>query len=213
MTKGEKIVVYGAGGMGREVLQTVRGIFREDSGSVLGFVDDGVEPGVMRNGAPVLGDIDFLLAAKEPISVVLGIANPSIKKKIFQRLKENELLSFPNIIHPKADISEYSSLGEAVVISAGCVVSLDARLEDCVFLNFGVIIGHDAKVGPFTSIMSMAIISGCVEIGEGCMIGTGALIRQDIKIGSGCMASMGSVVLRDVPDGSSVMGNPARRIS
>ena len=167
----------------------------------------------MRNGAPVLGGADFLLSAQEPISVVLGIASPSIKKKIFQRLKGNELLSFPNIIHPRADISEYASLGEAVVISAGCVVSVDVRLEDCVFLNFGVIIGHDAKVGPFTSVMSMAVISGCVEIGEGCMIGTGALIRQDIKIGAGCMTSMGSVVLRDVPDGSSVMGNPARRIS
>lgn len=53
-----RIVVYGAGGLGREVLQMVRLMFAKSGAQVLGFLDDGVEPGTIRNEATVLSGLD-----------------------------------------------------------------------------------------------------------------------------------------------------------
>ncbi|MDR0764679.1 MAG: hypothetical protein LBE65_03705 [Synergistaceae bacterium] len=46
------VIVYGAGGLGREVSQIVMAM---PDARVLGYVDDGVPPGTERDGARVLG--------------------------------------------------------------------------------------------------------------------------------------------------------------
>lgn len=209
----EKIVIYGAGGLGREVLQLVRQTLCREGAQVLGFIDDFAAPGTVLNDAPVLGGDSLLGTMTEPFSLVFGFASPENKKEKFRRLKGNPLISFPRVIHPSASISEYAQLGEGTVIAASCIVSIDAALGDCVFLNNGALVGHDSAVGDFTSVMPLAAISGNVSIGEGCLIGAQSAIRQGLTIGRDCVVGMGSIVLRDVPDGSTVLGNPAKKIS
>jgi sugar O-acyltransferase (sialic acid O-acetyltransferase NeuD family) len=203
------VIVYGAGGLGREVLQIVKTV---PNARVLGYVDDGVPPGTERNGARVLGGSEYLDSAGD-VSVVMGISDTNIKRGIFDKLSRNPRISFPNIIHPRAIVSEYASLGRGVVIASGCAVSVDASLGMGVFLNVGAIVGHDAKIGNFSSVMPLAAISGNVSIGERCLIGVQSAILQGITVGSGCTVCMGAVVVRDVPDGATVMGNPAVRVS
>jgi sugar O-acyltransferase (sialic acid O-acetyltransferase NeuD family) len=209
----ERIIIYGAGGMGREILDILRRTNCVEGAVILGFVDDGVPPGTVRNDIEVLGGMNYLKSTAEPRSVVLGMAAPDAKRAIHSELKQNPLISFPNVIHPTSCVSEYALLGEGVVIATRCEVGIDAVIGDCVFLNANTLVGHDARVGRYTSIMSMTIVSGCTDIGEGCMLGAHSALRQGIRIGPGCMIGMGSVVLRDVPDGATVLGNPARRIS
>lgn len=211
--EGEKVVIYGAGGLGREVLQIVRATLCREGAQVLGFVDDGVSPGTALNDAVVLGGGACLDTLRGPFSLVFGFASPAAKKELYTRLKENPLISFPNVVHPSASISEYARAGEGVVAAASSIVSVDAALGDCVFLNNGAMIGHGAVVGDFTSVMPMSAISGNVTIGEGCMIGAHAAIMQGLSIGRGCTVGMGAVVLRSVPDGATVLGNPAKRVS
>jgi sugar O-acyltransferase (sialic acid O-acetyltransferase NeuD family) len=208
----KKIIIYGAGGLGREVLQIVRATLCLGGARVLGFVDDGVPPGTIRNDAEVLGGGEYLDALSEPCSVVIGFADPRTKAETCRRLRGNPMISYPSVIHPDASVSGYASLGEGVVIATGCVVSIDAKIGDFVFLNYRAMIGHDATVGSFTSIMPSVAVSGNVEIGERCMLGVGSLILQGVKIASGAVIGMGSVVLRDVPDDTPVCGNPAKRI-
>ncbi len=208
-----KIVIYGAGGLGREVLQLARQTLCRDGARVLGFVDDGVAPGTVLNDAEVLGGGDYIDSIREPFSLVFGLASPLAKKELYHRHKKNPLISFPNVIHRSASISEYAHLGEGVVVAASCLVSVDATLGTCVFLNSGAMIGHDAVVGDFTSIMPMSAISGNVAIGECCLIGVQSAIRQGLRVGRNCTVGMGSMVLRDVPDDSTVLGNPAKKVS
>lgn len=208
----EKIIIYGAGGLGREILQIVRMTLCRDGAQVLGFVDDGVPPGTVRNDAVVLGGAGYLDTLREPFSVVFGFSSPGAKKDLYTRLKKNPLASFPNAVHPCASISEYTSLGEGVVVSTSCFVSVNATLGDCVFLNNGAMVGHDAAVGAFSSVMPAAAISGNVTIGECCLVGVHSAIRQGVSIGSNCTVAMGCIVLRDVPDGATVLGNPAQRV-
>jgi len=212
-SRAEPVVVYGAGGLGREVLQLARAALCPRGARVLGFVDDEVKPGTVLNGAEVLGGGEFLDTLREPFSLVYGFASPAAKKMIHARLKLNPLISFPSVVHPSASVSEYARTGEGVVIAASCIVSIDAVLGDCVFLNNGALIGHDSVLGSFVSVMPLAAISGSVAIGECTLIGAQSALIQGINIGRNCVVGMGSVVLRDVPEGSTVLGNPAKRVS
>jgi sugar O-acyltransferase (sialic acid O-acetyltransferase NeuD family) len=200
------VIVYGAGGLGREILQIVKAM---PDARVLGYVDDGVPSETERNGARVLGGIEYIESLDSDVSVVIGISDPSVKRGIFDRLSRNPRVSFPNIAHPRAIVSEFASLSRGTVITQSCIVSVDASLGAGVFLNMGAIVGHDAKIGDYSSVMPLAAISGNVSIGEGCLIGAQSAIHQGITVGDGCIVGMGAVVIRDVPDGATVMGNPA----
>ncbi|MDR1482089.1 MAG: NeuD/PglB/VioB family sugar acetyltransferase [Synergistaceae bacterium] len=214
MTKrAERIVIYGAGGLGREILHMLRLIHSGDESVILGFVDDGVPAGTVVNGLEVIGGMSCLSSMSEPYSVVLGMAEPGVKRKIHRELAKDPMISFPNIIHPASCVSDCAALGEGVVIAARCEVSVDVRIRDCAFLNVGTLVGHDVGIGAYSSIMSMTVVSGNVNIGEGCMIGVHSAIRPGVRIGSNCVIDMGSIVLRDIPDGAAVFGNPARRVS
>ncbi|MDR3164344.1 MAG: NeuD/PglB/VioB family sugar acetyltransferase [Synergistaceae bacterium] len=206
----DAVIVYGAGGLGREVLQIVRAV---SDARVLGYIDDGVSPGIERNGTSVLGGSEYLDTLDGNVSVVMGISDPNIKRGIFAKLSRNPRISFPNIVHPRAIVSEYASLERGIVIASGCAISVDVSLEVGVFLNVGTVVGHDAKIGDFSSVMPLTAISGNVNIGERCLIGAQSAILQGTTVGDGCTVCMGAVVLRDVPDGATVIGNPAVRVS
>lgn len=202
-----RAVIYGAGGLGREVLQLVRDVARYE---ILGFIDDGVEPGTVRNGAPVLGGGEFFEALAEPVAVIFGLADPRSKEKRYNALKDNRLVSFPSIVHPRALIREYVTIGEGTVIIADCHVSVNVNIGRCVLLDDCATIGHDVDIGDFCSILPQAAVSGNTRIGGKSLLGVGCMLRQGIEVGAGAVVGMGSVVLKDVPAGTTVYGNPAR---
>jgi len=208
-----QVIVYGAGGLGREVMQIVlKTLVAGREYDALGYVDDGIAPGTVLNGFPVLGGGDYLQNLDRDIALVLGIAAPDIKARLYHRFKDKRNISFPNVIHPETSVNEYASLGRGVVTAFGSYISLDAVLGDFVFVNNGASVGHDAKIGAFTSVMPLAAISGSVTVGERCLIGAQCSVKQGLSIGSDATIGMGSVVLSDVPKGATVAGNPARRI-
>ena len=207
------VIVYGAGGLGREVMQIVIGALVGRGGyAALGYLDDGIAPGTVRGGFPVLGGGDYLENSVGELALVMGIADPDTKAGLYKKFKDRRGVSFPNVIHPGASVSASASLGRGVVIASGCFVSVDAVVGDCVFMSNGAFIGHDVRIGGFSSIMPLAAIAGCVAIGERCLIGMQCAIRQGSSVGNGAAVGMGGVVLGDVPDGETVAGNPAKRI-
>ena len=207
------VVVFGAGGLGREVMRTVLlTLASNEEYPALGYVDDGVAVGTIRNGFPVLGGYDYLENFDGDIALVFGIGNSDTKAGLYHKFKDNRNISFPNVIHPGASVDEYASLGRGVVIGLGCSISVDVVIGNCVFMNSCTLVGHDSKIGDFTSIMSLAAISGNVTIGERCLIGVHSAIKQGLSVGDAAVVGMGSVVLRNVPAGATVLGNPARRI-
>ena len=208
------VIVYGAGGLGREVMQYVLKTLAAPGGKheALGYIDDGIAPGTVLNGFTVLGGGDYLENLERDVALVFGIAAPDIKAGLYEKFKDKQNISFPNVIHPGASVNEYVSLGCGVVAAFASFISLDAVLGDFVFINNGASIGHDARIGAFTSVMPLAAISGNVTVGERCLIGVQCSIKQGLSIGNDATVGMGSVVLSDVPDGATVVGNPARRI-
>lgn len=206
------LVIYGAGGLGREVAEIVRRINeRHRFWNLLGFLDDGAEAGTLSGGLPVLGGRSVAEEFDGPLDVVLSIARPSDKRAIYEALKRCPHVRFPNVIDTDSKLSSRIAMEEGVVVSHFCSLSVDISLGRCVFINTGSHVGHDSVLGDFCSVMPNVNISGNVTIGAESTIGAGASILQGRSVGSGVMVGMGTIVLTDVPDACTVLGNPARK--
>lgn len=211
----EKLLIYGASGLGREILDMINDIYRNgDKYEICGFLDDGIRPGTIIDDLPVLGGLSYLENTTTPYSIVFAVADTKIKEILYDKIKKmGGRFSFPIIIHPSSSVSKRAKVGEGVIISRFCWVTADTKLGDLVFLNTKCDIGHDSVIGDFCSIMPSVNVSGNVTVGDRTLIGVQSAILQGVKIGSDVTVGMGSKVMTDVPDNCTVMGYPAKIIA
>ena len=204
-----KIAIYGAGGLGREVLSMLKAL---PEWEVIGFYDDGRRIGDKIGTVRVLGSIDVLLQIKENSNVVIAIGNPGIKNKLVQQLSANPFISFPILIHPQALIQDQISvkLGEGSIITAGVILTTNIQIGKHVLLNLNCTVGHDVHVGDCSSIMPGSNIAGEVSIGSEVLIGSGANILNGIQIGDRSRVGAGAVVTKNVKENDTVAGVPAK---
>lgn len=205
------LLIYGAGGLGREVLSLVR-LF--DDFEVSGFLDDGLPKNTMVKGIPVIGGFQFLGSLDEPVSVILAIGDPLIKKDIADRLSGYRI-QFPVIKHPSVILQEETSIriGEGTILCAGSIFTTDIVIGKHVLINLGCTIGHDAMIGNHSSLMPGVNVSGEAVIGDSVLIGSGTNVLNGVKVGDRSIVGMGAVVIRDVGTDITVAGVPAKRIS
>ncbi len=208
----KKIAIYGAGGLGREVLSMLNAL---PEWEVIGFYDDGKRLGEEVGGLRVLGSLHELLLIEEKTEVIVAIGNPGIKKKLAEQLSVHPLISFPTLIHPKALVQNEASvkLGEGCILTAGAILTTDIQIGKHVLLNLNCTVGHDVHVGDYSSIMPGANIAGEVNIGNEVLIGAGANVLNGIHVGHQSRIGAGAVVTKDVPDNDTVVGVPARSLN
>lgn len=202
------LVIYGAGGLGREILSLIRRDYA-DEWHVIGFVDDSEYGPEDIYGVRVY-DKTFL--DSHNVAVILAIGDPVSKGKIFSELLECGNITFPNIISNKAIVCTDTQLGKGNVITDFCWVSTNVTIGDGVLVNVATTIGHDSKIGDFVSIMPQCAISGKVNVGNSSLIGAKSFILQGKHIGQQSVVAAGSCVFRNVDDGETVWGNPAHTL-
>lgn len=207
MVKKNKILIFGAGGHGKVVLD----ILIESSADVLGFIDDNRDKiGQEVNGFKVLGDW-FHLNDKDSIRFALGIGDNAIREKVFNKAKETGL-RVVSAVHPKAIVSKDVRMGEGVVIMPGAVINPGTVLEDGVVVNTGATVDHDCYLEKFCQIWPGAHLAGTVRVGEFSYVGIGASVIQNIDIGKNVTIGAGTVIISDVPNNVTIVGNPGRII-
>lgn len=209
----KQIVIYGAGGFGRELAFMVERINSiKPEYEILGFIEDGAAfpVGTDVNGYKVLGKGDWLLEHKD-VGCACAIANVHIRKMLFEKYGPQGV-AFETIIAPGVDIHNSTTIGKGCVICRDCRITVNVVLEDGVFLNSGVAIGHDANIGAFTTIFPNTGISGFCKIGSEVTIGGHAFIIPGKKIGDNAVVAAGSVMFSNVKAGTTVLGNPAKRM-
>jgi sugar O-acyltransferase (sialic acid O-acetyltransferase NeuD family) len=205
------LAIYGAGGFGREVALMIRQINQhENTWNLIGFYDDGKNKGSEVDGFPVLGGLEDLRNRNTPLNVVVGIADPRVRKKIVERI-DGSRISFPVITHPSvlAGDTSVNRFGRGSIITAGCILTTGITLGEFVIINLATTIGHDVNIQHFTSVMPACNISGFVDIGEGAYVGSGAVILPQVSLGADCVVGAGAVVTKSVDASSTVMGVPA----
>lgn len=208
----KKIVLYGAGGFGREVALILSGL--KDKFELIGYVDDNDQftAGMDINGIPFLGNRDWVVAHKdEDIYYNCTIGNARLKRRIQEELTQMGF-RFATILDRSVYIPPTTSVGPGCVMYAGVGISVNCQIGAGVLLNNGVTVGHDAVIGDYTTIMPGTGISGAVKVGSEVSIGGHAFVIPGKKIGNGATVAAGSVVFSNVRAGTTVLGNPARRM-
>lgn len=210
----KRIVLYGAGGFGRETAYLIDMINYYFPGSYwfLGFLVDKeyYKPNQVINGYPVLGTEEWILNNKD-VFCVCTIADNNTRERIQTNLMAQGVM-FETLIAPYLPVPPTARIGAGCVISANVALSVNTIIGDGVFINNSVTIGHDVNIGDYTSVMPGTGISGNCRIGSKVSIGGHAFIVPKKVVGNGAVIAAGSIVFRNVKEGTTVLGNPAQRM-
>lgn len=210
----EKIAIYGAGGLGREVACMLKQInMINPTWDLIGFFDDGKVVGYETEYGKVLGGLQELNRYAETLSVVIAIGNPRMVSGLAASIL-NPLINFPNIIAPDVILLDKDNLsfGKGNLICSNCWLSCNVHLGDFNILNVGVTIGHDSVLGNFNSLMPATKISGEVQIGNLNFFGVSSVVLQQIKIGDSTVVGANSLIIKKTKDGFTYVGNPALKV-
>ena len=211
------IVIYGAGGFGREMASLLkRQNAIEPTWNLIGFIDDDLEKhpvGSRNEYGVILGDCSYLNAYKKPLNVILALGKPALLKRVYEKIS-NPLIVFPNIIGPDAQILDKDnfSMGKGNIICSFTTMSCYVQLGDFNIFNNRCSVGHDARIGNFNTCMTDTRISGDTRIGDLNFLGVGSIVIQGVHIGNNTTIGAGSVILHKTKDNALYIGNPAKKV-
>lgn len=204
------LVVIGAGGMAREVLDVVEAInLVKEAWKVVGLVAEPAPEGSLlrQRGYHFLGTIDKLRDLD--CDVVIGIGNGSVRSRI-----DADVTSWGHrsaiLVHPAATVGSEVEIGAGTVLLAGARVTTNIVLGRHVHINQNATVGHDCRLADYVSVNPLAAVSGSVTIGSETMVGANAVIIEGRRVGRRCTIGAGAVVIRDIDDDQIVVGVPAR---
>lgn len=205
----KKLIIVGAGGLGREVLQLAKDINgQEETFEIMGFIDDNSMALQGKDCSHrIIGSVESWLPAKDEL-FVLAIANPQLKQNLAEKLKAKDA-QFASLIHPTAIISSHTKLGMGLIVYPYARINVNCRVGDFVTLLSSPI-GHDSIIGDYCTITTNCTITGDVSLGKRVFVGSGSTIIPHINIGDDVYIGAGSVVINHLKSGMKVLGNPAR---
>ena len=209
MTAKQKLLVYGAGGHAKVVIDIIE---RQGSYDVAAVLDD--DAGLKGSdcfGHGVLGgraELAGLWSAGLRLAIVTIGENAS-RSALAAELSAQGW-EFALAVHPHASISRGVEIAPGSVIMAGCVINADARIGAHSIINSGASVDHDCRIAEGVHIAPGCHLCGGVSVGRGTFLGAGSTVTPGVNIGSKVIVGAGSVVIRDVADGSKISGAPAR---
>lgn len=210
--------VYGASGLGREVMPLAREQLLRDGWGIdqLVFIDDASNSDFV-NGHKVMTYDDFMGVESTRRHVSLAIADSSIRQKLFERILADGIELW-QIVASNVVVMDESEIGVGAILSPFVTVTSNVTIGKCFQANIYSYVAHDCHLGDFVTFAPNVRCNGNVMIEDHAYIATGAIIRQGkpgkpIIIGKNAIVGMGAVVTKNVPAGVTVIGNPAAPLS
>lgn len=204
----QKLVIWGCGGMGREI----NFLCEELGHEVIGFLDERPEiRGETVDGVAVLGDIKDIVDMRDKVKVICsGVGDPALKNRLVKKTLEHGFIFAETLVHPSVYISRRNHIGIGSIICAGAKLTINVRIGNFVIVNTNTTLAHDVKIDDYVTISPGVNVSGNVTIGKGTFIGTGSAIREKITIGEWSLIGGGAFVKDDVSDKVMYAGVPAK---
>lgn len=201
------LIIVGAGGFGREVLQCVKDINRvRKRWEIKGFIDDNTNAldGIECDYS-VIGTIrDWKPQSNEVFAC--AIAKPKIKEIVTEFLKGNGAV-FDTIISPRAHLSDFVTIGEGTIITGN---SIGPNVKLGAFTSImGSMIGQESVIGDYSTTTGYANIVSAF-LGKRVFVGSHSVVMNNCTVGDDAFICVGSIVLRSVKAGKKVFGNPAK---
>jgi sugar O-acyltransferase (sialic acid O-acetyltransferase NeuD family) len=210
------IVIYGAQGMGREVLWLIESINAlRPTWNVLGFLTDEEFQefwGRKLNGYQVLGGMDWLNNYTAEIYAICALGKGTTRQAIYDKITRLPNVRLATLVDPSVRVDPTVKIGPGSMICCNCIVTVNINLGKGILMNTGASVGHDAIVGDYCTFHTKSMISGYTTIGEHCEIGSGAFILQRKTVVANTVIAPLSSVLTDIKEPGSYAGNPVRRM-
>jgi sugar O-acyltransferase (sialic acid O-acetyltransferase NeuD family) len=208
------LYIYGAGGLGREVLQLSKMTHNWKS---ISFVDDYFDTSqkIYSHEVITFEMLDRKIRPnknKDDFYFVIAVGEPNLRKFLYDKMIAINSLKPISLIHPAAVVSSNATIGEGVIINFGAFVSDSTVINNNVYLQPYSVVGHDSEIGIHSVISTFSSIGGYCSIGTGVFIGMNSAIIQNICVGDFCIVGMGSVVHKSIDKEMVVAGNPAREL-
>lgn len=182
----EKLLLVGAGGFGRVVLEHASVLYE------CAFLDDGDMVDV--DGSPVIGNTnDMARFYGEYKHLLVTIGNNQLRERLYQEAASIGY-TFPNIIHASAYISPHAQIGHGCVILNNAVIQNNAICGDGCILNPGVELHHDSSIGNYCLIYTNSVVRSLTTVGDRVWVGSTATIATGAIIPSDSLVEDGSVV-------------------
>jgi UDP-perosamine 4-acetyltransferase len=207
-----KVVVVGAGGHARSVIEALRA----GSGGLepVACTDpDQARIGTTLDGVPIIGDDGRLpgLLADGVAGACLGVGGVGSNEP---RRRLYELVSslgfaLPPVIHSGALIAAVCEIGAGTQVLAGAIVGAGAVIGANVIVNSGAIVEHDCSIGDHVHLATGCALAGQVAVRTAAHVGIGACVLEGRTVGESAVVGAGAVVVGDVAPGDVVVGCPA----
>lgn len=211
MSGGRPLVIVGAGGHGREVLDVVEAA--EATGVAHGFVGfaaDEADPVLLaRRRATLLGPPELLQDLDA--DYVLGIGAGETRRRLDETLSGWGRRA-RTVVHPLASLGSDLRIGDGVLLAAGARVTTNVTLGRHTHLNVNAVVSHDCVLGDYVTLSPGCLVNGANVLDDGVFLGTGAVVVPGRRIGAWARVGAGAVVVDDVEPGTTVAGVPARPV-
>lgn len=204
------LFIYGAGGLGRQILDTVCDYNdKTKTWNSISFIDDCVNSTLINNVKVFRSNEFYTSFNAENAEIIIAMGEPYHRLKIY-----NEILTYgfniATFYAESSEISKYAKLDNGVIVDRKSIISTNVAIGTNTYINRGVIIGHDVVIGKNCVICPGVVIGGKAVIKDNTFIGSSATIRDNITIGEECILGMGSVVVSSIEDKKVALGNPAK---
>jgi len=199
-----KLGIYGAGGLGREVLMLAQQLNQSSRWEEIFFIDDVTNENVV-SGVPVHR---FALLDHYCTEVVIAIGEPAARQQLAAKVRAKTNLA--TLIHPSVFIPPGSHIGPGAIICDHAFISCDVVIGENTLIQPHASVGHDTHVGPHSVISSNVTLAGHCVVGQRVFIGMNSAVKEKTTLGDDVIVGMGSAVFSDIDDETVALGNPAR---
>ncbi|WP_163550730.1 hypothetical protein, partial [Candidatus Frankia nodulisporulans] len=204
------LVIVGAGGYGRELLDVVEAVNATRAPApyaFLGFldfpgglIDDDAAPdedskALVRRGAERLGGLDLL--GRLDADYLIGVEDAAARQRI-DRYASLHGRRPATLVHPRANLGGDVRLGPGTIVCALASITTNVRTGRHVVVNIAASVAHDCRLGDYVTVAPGARIAGGVAVGAQAWIGTQASIAGPRHVGDRTVVGAGAVLTEDV---------------
>jgi sugar O-acyltransferase (sialic acid O-acetyltransferase NeuD family) len=205
----ERILIVGAGGFGREVLQWARDAWPEHAHKIAGFLS--ADPRRLDGTScrlPILAD-PATFTPERGDYLLLAIGIPGVRRQVAEDLLARGG-KFLAMIHPTAIVAESARIDTGAVICPYAIVSDSAHVGPFTLVNYHASMAHDSVTGDFAVLSPYAALAGNATAGTDSFLGLHATLGPGASLGPRAKIAAQSALLHDAPAHSLAFGVPAR---
>lgn len=205
------LVIVGAGGQGREVLDTVEALNAAAPAPVWDFrgflADDDRSAALLAaRGVGVIGPVEHL--HELDADYVIAIGDPAVRRTV-DEIATAAGRRPATLVHPTAQVGSRVTLGPGAYLAPAAVLTTNVTVGRHSIVNVAATLSHDVVVGDFATVGPGSHLAGSAQVGDDADLGVGVVVRPGSVIGAGSVVGAGAVVVADLAPGVVAVGVPA----